>query len=229
MEVFVGRIPATLDGAAIEKFTYALVQKECRLTTTAASASAAGVTSKDINKGFYFKRIDTKYENDFGIITFANVKVAQWFISRAQNTDFVWKHNLKVDEARQVPTKAFVKAIERMQRCNNLPRADRSTNAPFNSIWCALVTGQQKTGSAIRKAYLTTTCASALMSKASSRSLTVKALSPSFPGMYERTSKYKRNPSIAFSSTFTTTRSSEASLLLQHARHITSAFHLESS
>ncbi|GAC97192.1 hypothetical protein PHSY_004777 [Pseudozyma hubeiensis SY62] len=112
MEVFVGRIPATLDGAAIERFIYALVQKECRLTTTSVSASATGVTAKDINKGFYFKRIDTKYENDFGIITFADVKVAQWFISRAQTTDFVWKYNLKVDEARQVPTKAFIQAIE---------------------------------------------------------------------------------------------------------------------
>lgn len=111
MEVFLGSIPKHVDGPNIERFIYALVQDECHLTTASISNTSAAVPALPINKGFYFRRVDTDHTYDFGIVTFATKRVAEWFILFAQNTKFVRKYSLKVDVGKKTPSKAFVRAI----------------------------------------------------------------------------------------------------------------------
>ncbi|TKY85046.1 hypothetical protein EX895_006126 [Sporisorium graminicola] len=110
MEVFCGSVPKHLDAAAIERFIYTLVKKECHLTTVSVSGTS-NVAPVSINKGFYFRRITSQHTHDFDFITFASVHVADWFIRHAQTTSFVRNHGLNICAGRETPSKTFVAAI----------------------------------------------------------------------------------------------------------------------
>ncbi|SJX61154.1 related to RNA-directed RNA polymerase [Sporisorium reilianum f. sp. reilianum] len=137
MEVFLGHIPKHLDAAAIEPFIFALVQKECRLTTTSASGIST-VALVPLNKDFYFRRVDTYNELDFGIITFASRTIALWFLVYSQSTRFVRKHGLVVSAGRKTPSAAFVRAIAE-NATDKEPSASARKQDQFFSLRLALV------------------------------------------------------------------------------------------
>lgn len=125
MDVFVGQIPDSLDAASIENFIYALVRRECHLNPT----SAPGVAAVPVNKGFFFKRIVPKRGPVFGIITFARVRVAQWFIEYAKRQRFVINRGLIIKEGESIPSKTFVQAIADMPRISSHRQVENSRTA----------------------------------------------------------------------------------------------------
>ncbi|SPO21803.1 related to RNA-directed RNA polymerase [Ustilago trichophora] len=113
MEVFVHNIPNNLDSKAIERFIFAVLQKEkvFALPFQPPPSSHGATATVSINKGFFFRRIERAGQRNYGLITFARIRVGEWFLAYAQQQSFVIKHRILLKEGRNTPSKAFVHAI----------------------------------------------------------------------------------------------------------------------